>query len=198
MDHLLTSYVLEQTENLFDNSQLRNRRKYNNDFPILLLDVVKLLKSHYISDRVTQAVLDQIFYYIDCQIFNLFLRQPQLFTASRGFKIKMAISQIESSLSKHSATFANKQFNYIKEAANLLVMDKSLMSDTSLIQQIFSHLNFLQVKHIVERFKPDELSPDKTPENVKQTLRDLCLQKENSKLSLDLDPMAIKPINLLL
>ena len=126
-EHLLTSYILEGNENLFDASQMRNRRKYNNDFPLLLMEVVKLLKTHFVTDKVTQTVLDQIFYFVDSQIFNMFLRQPQLFTCGRGFKIKMAISQIESSLNKQSASFANKQFNLTKEAANLLVMDKSLM-----------------------------------------------------------------------
>jgi len=147
---------------------------------------------------VISCIVEQIFFFVDAQIFNVFIKQPQLYTAGRGFQIKMALSQVDSSLSKQGALLSNKQLNYVKESANLLIMDKSIMSDSSIIKQIFTHLNVLQIRHIVERFKPDELAPDKTPESVKQSLKEACLRKENAALYLDLDPLEVKPQNLLL
>jgi hypothetical protein len=48
------------------------------------------------------------------------------------------------------------QLNHIKEATNLLIMDKSVVGDEAAVSQIFSHLNIKQIKQIVENFKTDE------------------------------------------
>lgn len=44
----------------------------------------------------------------------------------------------------------------MKDAVNLLVMDKSIVADESTVTEIFSHINMIQIKYIIERFKPDE------------------------------------------
>jgi hypothetical protein len=48
----------------------------------------------------------------------------------------------------------------------------------------------------VDKFKPDELSPEKTPETVKQALKELANRRENANLYLDLDPNEVKPVDL--
>ena len=60
----------------------------------------------------------------------------------------MSISQVETSLNKQATALANKQLSYIKEAANVLVMDKAMMSDSSVLKQVCSNLNVLQIKRI--------------------------------------------------
>lgn len=44
----------------------------------------------------------------------------------------------------------------MKDAVNLLVMDKSIVSDEAAVREIFSHINMIQIKYIIDRFKPDE------------------------------------------
>jgi hypothetical protein len=49
----------------------------------------------------------------------------------------------------------SKNLDHIKEAVNFLVMDKTIVSDAE-IEEIFSNLNVVQLKHFVDSFKPDE------------------------------------------
>ena len=44
----------------------------------------------------------------------------------------------------------------MKEAANLLILDKNLVADKNLMRQIFPHLNMVRIKHFMDNFKPDE------------------------------------------
>jgi hypothetical protein len=45
---------------------------------------------------------------------------------------------------------------HVREAANLLAMDKSIVGDETATAEIFSHLNVAQIRHFVDKFKPDE------------------------------------------
>eukprot|EP01117_Protostelium_nocturnum_P020416 TRINITY_DN916_c0_g1_i1.p1 TRINITY_DN916_c0_g1~~TRINITY_DN916_c0_g1_i1.p1 ORF type:complete len:1118 (+),score=422.97 TRINITY_DN916_c0_g1_i1:178-3531(+) len=167
------------------------------DFTGLLSDTMKMLKKHHLSDSLVRNFVQQMFSFIDSQLFNNLIQKPDLFTCSAGFQIKMAISQVESNVSKldKSLTFINKSLNHIKEAVNFLVMDKSIVSDADMVEQIFSHLNVIQLKHMIDRFKPDELSPDPVPEVAKKAVADAT--KKRSDLPLELDAMEIKKVNLL-
>lgn len=87
--------------------------------------------------------------------------------------------------------------NHLKEAINLLVMDKSIITDEETVKAVFSHLNILQIRHIVDQFKPDDLAPDTIPPKVKKSIEELCTKKDTSRLHVEVDPMYIRKINLL-
>jgi hypothetical protein len=44
----------------------------------------------------------------------------------------------------------------MKEVANLLILDKSILTDEDSYAQIFSHINIVQVVEILREFQPDE------------------------------------------
>mmetsp|Transcript_8537 Transcript_8537/g.11795 ORF Transcript_8537/g.11795 Transcript_8537/m.11795 type:complete len:1108 (-) Transcript_8537:45-3368(-) len=189
LDHILVPNVLESAD----------KKKHTNEFPNILGDILKLLKKNFLYDQIIKQFLIQIFYFIDCQLFNTLLKRPDLFTCNSGFQIKMALSQVENSVSKvdkQLSGIVSKQFNHIKEAVNLLLMDKTIVGDEETVKQIFSHLNLIQIKHVLDRFKPDELSPEPVPEKVKRAIDDAC-KRSGSELSLELDPMKIERVNLL-
>jgi hypothetical protein len=58
-------------------------------------------------------------------------------------------------------------------------MDKSIMSDPSTVQEIFSRLDVTHILFFVERFKRDELYPEEVPASVKEALKKLCAGKQN-------------------
>eukprot|EP01116_Phalansterium_solitarium_P019767 TRINITY_DN563_c0_g1_i8.p1 TRINITY_DN563_c0_g1~~TRINITY_DN563_c0_g1_i8.p1 ORF type:complete len:818 (+),score=352.88 TRINITY_DN563_c0_g1_i8:572-3025(+) len=190
LDQILTGFVLQQHKNA---AQLEQ-------FPAILQNVLGLLRKNYIADKIVDSFMTQVFYFVDAQLFNALLSAPQLFTCNSGFQIKISLSQVESTLGKadkHLLSIANNQFGHIREAANLLAMDKSLVADEEMIEQVFSSLNVVQIKHIVDRFKPDDVSPVPVDRAVRKSLEDLCQKAKNLRLPLELEAMKISKINLL-
>lgn len=127
------------------------------------------------SSRVQEAFLDQLFAFIDAQLFNCLMKKTILFKCNSGFQIKMLLSKIESVCSKtlkqlnlnvalsqyviesiSETDSTSDHLGFIKEAANLLVMDKSIMGDEETRKQIFTKLNILQISYIMKYFEPDE------------------------------------------
>jgi hypothetical protein len=72
----------------------------------VLKEILSLMKKNFIFDSVIKHFIEQIFYFIDAQVFNTLLKRPDLFTVGHGFQIKMSISQLESALSKADKHFA--------------------------------------------------------------------------------------------
>jgi hypothetical protein len=56
----------------------------------------------------------------------------------------------------NNQTKIRKQLHHIREASSLLFMDKKLVGDPEMAEEIFGHLNAIQIKHILQKFKPDE------------------------------------------
>jgi len=97
------------------------------------------------------------------------LKRPNLFTCGTGFQIKIALSQVDSSISKankHLQAIIAQQLSFVREATNLLVMDKSMMTDFEMVKQVFPHLNVMQINHMLKNFKTDEFAPDQIPYSV--------------------------------
>jgi len=169
------------------------------DFNVVLSDLFQLLRGNYILESITIPILQKVFNFVDSQLFNSFIKRKDLFTCGGGCQLKMAISLLESNLTKVDNQL-NKiiDFSRIKEAATLLVMDKSMIvSDATFAQEVFPHLNNRQISHILERFKPDQLAPEPIPEVVKKKITALgLLSSANVKLPLAVDPAEIPRINL--
>jgi hypothetical protein len=70
------------------------------DYTTILSDIVKLLKKNYIQDSLQKHFLNQIFYFMDAQVFNALLKRPELYSAGNGFQISMSVSQVEATLGK--------------------------------------------------------------------------------------------------
>jgi hypothetical protein len=66
----------------------------------VLGDIYKLLKKNFIFESLTNQFVAQLFYFVDAQLLNALLKRPELYKCSAGFQIKMAISQVESSVGK--------------------------------------------------------------------------------------------------
>lgn len=187
VDQMLVAFIL-------DNKQKPNQH-LDNDFINIIKELYQILTKYYIKNSIIEYILESIFYYSDAQLFNTLIKRPNIFTCTNGFEIKVLISQIENNLSKYCNIPSQKYFNYIKEASNLLIMDKSLVNDEETRKQIFPHLNIIQINHFIKNFKTDGNAPDPIPESVKRNLEEQCLKK-NSNLSLLIDPTDIKKINL--
>jgi len=156
------------------------------------------------SARVQEAFLDQLFALIDAQLFNCLMKKTNLFRCNSGFQIKMLLSKIDSVCSKTlkqlnlNVAMSHDHLGFIKEAANLLVMDKSIMGDEETRKQIFTKLNILQISYIMKYFEPDDTAPDPIPEKVKRAIEAASAQaqRRNDSVKLELDPTDVKRVNL--
>eukprot|EP01121_Diplochlamys_sp_Union-15-3_P000185 TRINITY_DN10176_c0_g1_i2.p1 TRINITY_DN10176_c0_g1~~TRINITY_DN10176_c0_g1_i2.p1 ORF type:complete len:170 (+),score=28.10 TRINITY_DN10176_c0_g1_i2:265-774(+) len=118
---------------------------------------------HFEKIDLPQIVINllyaQIFYFINASLFNHIIEKAELCKAATGFAIKMTISQLEEWASKQHdilLPLIRGQFDYITEAANVLVIDKSIFLSEEVVASIFVKLNPVQIKHILASFSPDE------------------------------------------
>jgi hypothetical protein len=111
-----------------------------------------------------------------------------LCTCTNAFQIKYALSELESwrqssevSRRLHYTKSDRTLFLHITEAANVLIMDKSaeFYTEEENVQMAFPHLNPLQILHILERFHPDELSPQPVAREVRQMLARMASRARN-------------------
>eukprot|EP01119_Soliformovum_irregulare_P016884 TRINITY_DN4954_c0_g1_i4.p1 TRINITY_DN4954_c0_g1~~TRINITY_DN4954_c0_g1_i4.p1 ORF type:complete len:136 (-),score=49.93 TRINITY_DN4954_c0_g1_i4:8-415(-) len=128
------------------------------------------------------------------------LKHTDLYTTNGGFQIKMATSQLDNSIAKLLAkvdkdisNFSAKQLLLTKQSANLMAMDKNLVTDDETVHDIFSELNSAQILHFLKYFKPDELSPDPVPKSVIQQVEETVAKQK--KLNLNVDPAQVAKLN---
>lgn len=69
-------------------------------------------------------------------------------TATHGLRVKLAVSRIDEWLSKldTDVSTSGDRLNLLREAANVLVLDKSLFLDADTVTSIFHTLNLVQVQ----------------------------------------------------
>eukprot|EP01119_Soliformovum_irregulare_P009736 TRINITY_DN233_c1_g1_i3.p1 TRINITY_DN233_c1_g1~~TRINITY_DN233_c1_g1_i3.p1 ORF type:complete len:1129 (-),score=594.88 TRINITY_DN233_c1_g1_i3:46-3432(-) len=197
LDNILTNSILDSGKSIHETP---GKRQTMTEFPIIMSETLQLLRKNFIPETIINKFLVQILYFMDAQLFNTLIKRTDLFTANQGFQIKMSISQVEKEISKidkQLGSAAHKNLNFIKETANLFVMDKSIMADTDTAREIFTNLNVVQIRYILNKYKADDASPDPVSAATKRVWDDLCNRRENSGLPLEMDPVKINRSNLL-
>ncbi|KYR01299.1 hypothetical protein DLAC_02020 [Tieghemostelium lacteum] len=151
-------------------------------------------KDNFVFDSIVQQFFSQTFHYISYTMLNEIIdngSQNNMCSPSSGFKIKLSISMIEdwiSQLEERDLLLPSKEYlSVITEASNLMVIDKSIFTDSEAILSAFSTLNILQIKKLLEIWKPDQLSPDPIPSSVLSMARGNWNRPTNN-LTLQIDP----------
>lgn len=139
----------------------------------VLGSLLRAVREAALSEPLQRQYMAQIFYYVDARLVNLLLSQRDLCTCSFGLQLKLAISQLEewaaqAGARRETLSWAREQLEPLREAANLLVVDKAVFEDEHLIGQMFSALNLHQIRHLLEMFTPDPLLPQQIPESVRR------------------------------
>eukprot|EP01117_Protostelium_nocturnum_P013740 TRINITY_DN515_c0_g2_i2.p1 TRINITY_DN515_c0_g2~~TRINITY_DN515_c0_g2_i2.p1 ORF type:complete len:571 (-),score=89.77 TRINITY_DN515_c0_g2_i2:135-1847(-) len=171
------------------------------ELPPVLNETFRSLKVEGVSGFVSGHIITQIFRHIDSQLFNMLLKKTNIFKTGFGFKLKMLISRLEMATSKSIKANLNTTYqsgehlHFIKEAANLLVMDKNMMSDSDVRSQMFTHLNPVQIAYFLKYFEPDEDAPDPVPNSVKRAV-DEDAKKQGNNSTMQMDSFHIENVNL--
>jgi myosin heavy subunit len=145
-----------------------------------------------VHEVVLEQVLCQIFYFINCCVFNKMLEDKNPYcTPSNSFEIKLALSQLEEWVQLHipkSSDKLHEQMAHTYEAATMLSMDKKmLIDDLELRRQIIPSLNPGQVYTLVKNFKPDSIAPDRVSD---ASLKKLKTAADSDGHDILLDPEA--------
>lgn len=56
----------------------------------VFVTLVKSLRGNSVSQYVSEAIITQIFYYIDCTLFNFLLKKTNFYKCGYGFKLKVS------------------------------------------------------------------------------------------------------------
>ncbi|KAH3757489.1 DIL domain [Pelomyxa schiedti] len=152
----------------------------------ILQETLQRLLDNGISRSICFQFFSQLCYWINARLFNQLVNQPGCCTCGKGFQIKLGLSSIEEFLYQSAfLSRARQRLDHIKQAGNLLIMDKAVLFDETIVHTAFSALNPVQLAHIVHSFKPDSLMPDPVAPSVLGRIQRL---NPSSSTPLILDP----------
>eukprot|EP00026_Physarum_polycephalum_P000657 Phypoly_transcript_00658.p1 GENE.Phypoly_transcript_00658~~Phypoly_transcript_00658.p1 ORF type:complete len:1364 (+),score=481.35 Phypoly_transcript_00658:143-4234(+) len=137
-----------------------------------LTNFLTILRDARCPPVVVKQFFHQILHFISGCVLNALLYGKEVSTATHGLRIKLAVSRIDEWLAKQESDVsgAGERLNLLRDAANVLVLDKSLFIDADTITSIFHTLNLVQVRKLLDLFQPDSVSPANVPQSVKQMM----------------------------
>jgi hypothetical protein len=160
---------------------------------ILNTELAALAKMRVPLPLVKQYI-HQAFAFIAHVVFNSLTKD--LCKSESMFKIKLELSKIEDWVSGKEEPLrdAGSQLEPILEAVNLMVLEKSILGEKDVLDQVCPHLNYKQVKYLLRMFQPDANSPGAVPASVFSALDELIKTQRNAQVTYDL--AEIPPANL--
>jgi len=168
------SSILDQGSCILDKHTNRlSHTNHLNKICKVLEKYLNMMKDKFVFDSIIQQFYSQVFHFVSYSLLNDILNQEHQQSSCSptfGFTIKLSLSKIEdwlSSIDDRDLLIPTRDnLMAIIEAANLMVIDKSIFTDSESIISAFSTLNILQIKKLLEIWKPDHLSPDPIPSSV--------------------------------
>jgi len=135
-----------------------------------------------LCSTVVLQFFNQIYYFMDSVMFNKLL-QFSSFSGQIGMNLKIVISELigwkQANLKKYYSTQPNQyisfadicSFEYISQAINVLVLNKTQFVDQTFIENLFPRLSGIHLYILLSRFVPDELAPHEVPTSVLMKLK---------------------------
>jgi len=198
LDSTWVPFILEHKVNILASNPMQTQPKLDKsvNFITVFNEHLLQLKRQRVFNVIIRQFFNQVFYYASARLFNYLLKRRDLCTCGIGFQVKFAISYIEDwtmgldSELKEIIAPCLDQFSLLKEAANVLVIDKSVFNDQEMTHKIFTHINVLQMKQLLELFSTDKFYQDPVPSAVIKKLDMLCKQvAEPLRLELDINKL---------
>ncbi|KAH3756951.1 hypothetical protein Pelo_11260 [Pelomyxa schiedti] len=113
-----------------------------------------------VPDSVCLQFFCQVLFWINTLVFNHLVSHPDICTCSTGFQLRLSLCRLDDFVSSHGSIRKSRVFlNHCVQAANLLVIDKSVVLDPAVRGTILSALSLPQVAALVLAFKADSNFP---------------------------------------
>ncbi|KAH3761401.1 hypothetical protein Pelo_6800 [Pelomyxa schiedti] len=141
----------------------------------LILGALKAILDRLRSNNIPKHLCMQFFalvcYGINVELFNSLVTKPELCTCGNGFQIRYVLSKVEEFISKFDyLSGARNLLEQIKQVANFLVLDKTVLLDAAAVTTAFGALSPSQIAHMAHSFHPDNFSPHPMPPQLLQSL----------------------------
>jgi myosin heavy subunit len=170
------------------------------------------LVDYHVPPPIAAQLFTQIYYYINAVLFNCMLTpgpsREDLCTCTSGFRIRLQLSRLEEWIPTpaQSSLLVQGQLMQLRDqlapavqASKLLVIDKKLLKDYEVFEQLCPVLSVAHVRRILSNYMPDALSPEPLPGTITQTL-DVLEKKERDKggnsQGIELDPTVVRNLSL--
>jgi len=195
----LLQHVYEQTESDLISAILEQGLPQANNRSLdslirFLFNFWDNFKSNFVFGKLKDQFFRQLFYHMNEKLFNTLLNRQELCGCGNGVRIKMAISSIEEWLSKidtNLTVYWRKELAPIRQAAVVLVMNKSSLAEESIRQDVCPSLNATQLIHLLNMYNPDEYDSETVHPGVIASLdvdsRDTLHLDENFSYPLDVN-----------
>lgn len=133
--------------------------------------------------------------------------REELCTCNSGFRIRLQLSRLEewvptppasSLLTQAQLILLREQLSPAVQASKLLVIDKKLLTDHDVFEQLCPALSAAQIRRVLSNYLPDSLSPEPIPLIVTSTLDALEKRERDrgSSQSFELDPTSVRNLSL--
>jgi myosin heavy subunit len=132
---------------------------------VFLNTTLKTLKNANLYDSIINQFFYQLFYFMDCIVFNELMEHTErLSSTTHGFEIALAVSTLLEWSDRHVSGLPRDQlFQHVLQAANVMVMDKSLLTDKETLTSVWPALNPSQIYRLISFFSSDPTASDAVP-----------------------------------
>ncbi|KAM9963803.1 hypothetical protein ACTFIW_007057 [Dictyostelium discoideum] len=178
-----------------NNSSNNNNNNKNNNFNSNLtsnttLDILQeffeILRQNYVHPSLIGQFYSQLFYYINAWLLNSLNNIRGLCSVVNGFQMKIELSKIQDWVSISHLDESINQLEPMIETANLLVMDKELLSDEEVLHQVCPSVSMYQIKHLLQSFQTDQINSEEIPDSVFHSI-DRLIHIRNEPLHADIN-----------
>ncbi|KAH3766501.1 hypothetical protein Pelo_1634 [Pelomyxa schiedti] len=163
LEPLVIHSILEsETAYLQRPSARRPRQKSDTKTIIgILSEVLQNAVEAHMPDSVCLQFFCQILFWINTLVFNHLISHPELCTCRTGFQIRLGLSRLDEFVTTHGPIKLSRVFlNHCVQAANLMVIDKSIVLDPAIRGTILNALNVAQIAALVLSFKAESNFPE--------------------------------------
>lgn len=116
------------------------------------------LRANAVPQSVIVQVFTQVSYTMCAVVLNYVMRHKEVNNADMGLKIRMELSKFRDWLHGRGISKAYEALTPLEEATIVMITEKSLFSDPSLISSICPSLSLAQVRIILSGFGGDQVS----------------------------------------
>ncbi|KAK5582214.1 hypothetical protein RB653_003797 [Dictyostelium firmibasis] len=178
-----------------NNNHNHNKHGNNNNFNSNLtsnttLDILQeffeILRQNYVHPSLIGQFYSQLFYYINAWLLNSLNNIKGLCSVVNGFQMKIELSKIQDWVSISHLDESINQLEPMIETANLLVMDKELLSDEEVLHQVCPSVSMYQIKHLLQSFQTDQINSEDIPDSVFHSI-DRLIHIRNEPLHADIN-----------
>eukprot|EP01117_Protostelium_nocturnum_P017407 TRINITY_DN7085_c1_g5_i3.p1 TRINITY_DN7085_c1_g5~~TRINITY_DN7085_c1_g5_i3.p1 ORF type:complete len:1433 (-),score=309.06 TRINITY_DN7085_c1_g5_i3:27-4325(-) len=155
----------------------------------LLTKVLNSLIQNHTPNCLVQFVFHQLYYFINAMAFNEVVLRRDLCSMNKGYDIKMKISELRQWVKKPENKDwlgnCDKELEHLSQVASVLSLNKTMIVNKEIRDQVCSLLSMLQLKQIISIYQTDDFE-EQVPLSLLKTLVESKEYRLEDPLCLDI------------